>query len=152
MMITINAWYILGICLGISSLSLGITLTLLNRRVKTLREFVKNGLEAFTDDLEEQLKPILETNSRAMSIIGTQGAEVKKFKAAERMLSQGLLEDNKLVIDGLRAVFPRLGEYIDENPEVGIELLPRIQKIISNYQETTSPYQSRSHPFRNLEE
>lgn len=134
----------LGISVLVGSLSLGISLTLLHLRMKKLQKFTSDGIKTLTEGIEAQLKPVLETNSRAMSIIGTQGAEVKKHKAAERMIAKGIMGDNKMVMDGVRALFPQLADYIDENPEVGLELLPKVKQLYDQYQGNTSTVQSSS--------
>lgn len=124
-----------------------ITWFLLNRRVKKLQDFVSTGLTTFQDEVGAQLKPVLDLNSKAMSIIGTQGAEVKKVKAAEKMIATGLMDDNKLVMDGVRQIFPKLGDYLDENPEVVMDLLPRLKQMYTQVQGNELSGQSRKHPF-----
>lgn len=139
----------LGISVVVTLIGVVATWFILIRRVEKLRIFVSDGLETFQEEVGAQLKPVLDLNSKAMSIIGTQGAEVRKVKAAERMIATGIMDDNKLVMDGVRQIFPKLGDYLDENPEVVMDLLPRLKQMYSQVQENDGKgYTSKPHPFR----
>ena len=76
------------------------------------QDMVKQAGQAVIDTIQEsitgQLDPILEVNSRAMSIIGTIGAQTKKVQVVERQVMKAVQEDLPITPDMIRSFSPSL--------------------------------------------
>ena len=129
--------------------------------VKNSREGISEEFQTtlikVNEDIQTTLKPILDTNSRAMGIISAKSVDARQLKKAENLLSEGIIEQNQLLLQGIEAVSPQLSEYLTENPDVILGLLPRLQAILqksgvnlgdlSGNPLSPSPATSSPHPF-----
>lgn len=123
----------------------------------TLFEF----LEGRDQDLKAQLDPILTTNSKVMGIIASKGVTQKQEKVALKHLGEDLLNKNELVLEALKGVAPGFSDYLQEHPDLVIQLAPRIDQLLAQQGGlegilskfgSPSPSANRPHPFRNLEQ
>ncbi len=112
----------------ISVLSLILTLYL----AKTLREKVLNHLVELKDEFETILKPIIDTNSRAMGAIGSLNRDTVQDQALERRIGQDLLGQNEDVLEIIKMAFPSVSEYIEEHPEAITKLMPRLNTLLQD--------------------
>jgi len=92
-------------------------------RVTSIREEV----QALLDTEFEQFRPLI---SRAMSIAGNAGAQVKKTQAFERQLIETIQDDLPITPDMVRAFSPQLGDMVDENPRLLVTAANVMQKIL----------------------
>ena len=119
-----------------SIIGVGYSFYSLNKTKKDLESDLltwKKGIEdysgLFQENLEAQLKPILDTNSRVMGIISEKGRVVKGERKAMELLGEDLIEQNELLLSAVDTVSPKLSEYLRGNPEQLITMMPRIQAI-----------------------
>ena len=112
------------------------------------------------DHVDAELEPLIKKVNKAFGLRGEQGAAAKKLKTAEKYLVQDVLDaENPMVMAALEAVSPRTKEYLEENPELVMQLLPRLKALQSidgfNPLDIFSPGSSttsKKHPFGNREE
>ncbi|GAI41689.1 unnamed protein product, partial [marine sediment metagenome] len=116
-------------------LSLGFTVFWMKRGEKqTLRTLdalggqLQNGIK----DINKQLEPIINANSRAMGAISSLSDETKMDKALERRIGQDMMGQNEDVLEMIRMAFPKVAEYVNEHPEAITKLLPRLNTLISD--------------------
>ncbi|GAJ24117.1 unnamed protein product, partial [marine sediment metagenome] len=83
-------------------------------------------------DINKQLEPIINANSRAMGAISSLSDDTKMDKALERRIGQDMMGQNEDVLEMIRMAFPKVAEYIDEHPEAITKLLPRLNTLISD--------------------
>ena len=89
-----------------------------------------------------------------MGIISQKGADAKAIKKAETLLSEGILQQNQLLLQGIDAISPQLAEHLGNNPDTLLAILPRVQGIaqklglnLSTDPLSPSPAPSSPHPF-----
>ena len=95
----------------------------------------------------EQFRPLI---SRAMSIAGTAGAQVKKTQAFEKKLIETIQDDLPITPEMVRAFSPALGDMVDENPRLLVTAANVIQKVLGggNLLNTEASSQRTQHPLR----
>ena len=98
--------------------------------VLTVQNMIKGGINAYNDVLEEQLKPIIDASSRAMGTIAMKSADVRQERSALRALGNDLIDQNEVMITAVEAISPLFGEKLRENPNLIIQLMPRINAIL----------------------
>jgi len=137
--------------------SVGFTFFMVKRSGKAIGEAFNQFLELRDEALEAQLKPILNTNSKVMGIIANKGITQKQEKIALKTLGTDLLNQNEVVIEALKGVAPGFAEYLETHPDLVIQLMPRIEKLLESKGGiegllsgfgSPSPSQTRPHPFR----
>ena len=120
-----------------------------------LEEAVKAGLKTNSQALHSWIEANQGKIQRAHSIIGSQGGDVHKLKQGERLLSQSLLQ-NSPVIDAVLSsglLSPGMQDWIDSNPDLVMQLLPRFQQILSHMNNNSQKSSSNlPHPFARFEE
>ena len=95
---------------------------IIQTRITTIREEVQTLLDTEFD----QFRPLI---SRSMTLAANAGAQAKKVQAFEREAIKAVQDDLPITPDMIRSFSPRLGEMIDENPELlfkGREILEKI--------------------------
>ena len=105
-------------------------------------------IETISASIEEQLDPILEVNSRAMSIIGTIGAQTKKVQMVERQVLKAVQEDLPITPDMIRSFSPSLADTLDEYPELIPKAIQAYQKFTGGGGDLSSGVRARRHPLR----
>ncbi|GAH23229.1 unnamed protein product [marine sediment metagenome] len=116
-------------------LSLGFTVFMSLRGRRTTRivlDKLGKQLEQGIKDINVQLEPIINANSRAMGAISSLSDETKMDKALERRIGQDMMGQNEDVLEMIRMAFPKVAEYVDEHPEAITKLLPRLNTLISD--------------------
>ncbi len=119
-----------------------------------LEVIIRSSGQALIDTIQEsiqsQLDPILETNSRAMGIIGSIGAQTKKVQMVERQVQQAIQDDLPISPDMIRSFSPSLADTLEEYPELLPKALQAYQKITGG--DLGGQGTRRKHPFGNREE
>ena len=98
--------------------------------VLTVQTMIKGGINAYNDVLEEQLKPIIDASSRAMGTIAMKSADVRQERSALRALGEDLIDQNEVMITAVEAVSPLFAEKLRNNPNLIIQLMPRINALL----------------------
>lgn len=112
------------------------------------------------DHVDAELEPLIKKVNKAFGLRGEQGAAAKKLKTAEKYLVQDVLDaENPMVMAALEAVSPRTKEYLEENPELVMQLIPRLKALQSidgfsplDLFKPGDTTKTRKHPFGNREE
>ena len=113
---------------------------------ETIQKKGEDLLEVVREHLETEFAQFRPLISRAMSIAGNAGQVAKKVQAFEREAIKAVQDDLPITPDMIRSFSPKLGEMIDENPELlfkGREVLMKILGQDGNTANTTS----KPHPF-----
>ena len=101
--------------------------------VKTLKEDMSNDLETYSKDMmasiKKELDPVILTNKRAMGIISAKSVDARQLKKAESLLSEDILSQNQLLLQGIETISPQLSEYLTSNPEQIVSLMPKLVQI-----------------------
>ena len=126
-----------------------------------MEEEANKVLLTLGEELELSLKPIKETISKSYSHMGSKGASVKQSKALDVRISQDMINMQDPLIQGALEMFPNVRQYVEKNPHMLMELLPRLQQLqsIEGFKlpdllgSSPSPsLGSHPHPFGNREE
>ncbi|GAH91081.1 unnamed protein product [marine sediment metagenome] len=83
-------------------------------------------------DINEQLKPIIDANSRAMGVVSRLSDSGKMDKAIESRIGKDLIGQNEDVLEMIKMAFPNVAEYIESHPEAITKLMPRLNTLISD--------------------
>lgn len=134
-------------------------------KAEKMPEFVEEEankvLSTLDETLSETLKPIQTAISTSYSHMGTKGANAKQVKAMDKRIAQDMLNMQDPLIQGALDMFPNVKEYVTKNPNMLMELLPRIQQLqsIEGFKlpdllgaPPSSPSNPTSHPFGKREE
>jgi len=116
-------------------ITLGITIyTHLEHR--KYKEEVKKEIQTIAQETQktllEEIEPLKIAVSRSMGIIGQKGHNTQKLKRAEKYLAQDLIDSqDPLILAGLNTLSPdgRFREYIEKNPDLILQLIPRLQAL-----------------------
>ena len=130
-------WIIPGLAIAISAIfSVVFTLIYAERLKKAMGEDldvyindIQSHISAEAEALEVKLKPILDNNSRVMGIIANVGVNQKAERKGLQLLGEDIIDNNELLITAVETVSPKLAEYLTDNPEQILNMLPRIQAI-----------------------
>ena len=113
------------------------------------------------EHVNTELEPLIKNVNKAFGLRGKQGAAANKLKAAEKYLVQDVLDaKNPMIMAALEAVSPRTKEYLEQNPELVMQLIPRLQALqsiegfspLDLFKPPGSSGSSKKHPFGNREE
>ena len=150
----IEFYQVLGISVILSFFSMLFSFYIVKQSRESISEEFQTTLSALNNDFKEQLDPIIKMNNRAMGIVSSKGLEARQVKKAERLLSEGILQQNQLLLQGIEAISPQLAEHLGENPDTLLAILPRLQGIVSKLgldlgenPLSPSPAPSSPHPF-----
>ncbi len=83
-------------------------------------------LSTLDETLESAFKPINEKISKSYSQLGTKGATAKQVKALDKRIGQDMINMQDPLIQAGLELFPNAREYVEKNPNMLIELLPKL--------------------------
>lgn len=133
MAININS---LAIIIGlVLMIAIGFTIFYVNRASKQTRitlDSLKSELTLGIQDINSGLEPLKIAVSRSMGIIGEKGHNTQKLKRAEKYIAQDLIDSqDPLILAALDALSPngKARGYLEENPDLILQLLPRLQAL-----------------------
>lgn len=134
-MIEIIAIFALLIGLGNALFTVYLVRKNSNTTVETLNGLNQKLMEGL-EQIETELDPIIKANSRAMGAISSLSNSTKMDNALERRLGQDMMDQaiGKYgdVFELVKVAFPRVAEYIEENPEAMTKLIPRLNTLLSD--------------------
>jgi hypothetical protein len=127
----IETWHVLIISIFLAILSTGIALLMLKRSNQAMAyvlETYKEGLENLIKETQEQFEKYDPLISKAFSIIGKQGVQSKALAKGEEIFTQEFMNHTEIgvLLQAVGKVFPRFGEWAEENPDLALQLAPRI--------------------------
>jgi len=114
------------------------TAEILSEKGNDLFETVQNQL----DEALGEFRPLI---SRAMSIVGTAGAQVKQVQAFEREVVRSIQDELPITPEMIGAFSPRLAEMVENNPELLIRGQQILQKMLGDVAQN-DPYGSSMGP------
>ena len=140
--------------LALATISIGFTVFMLRKQASTIEQtlfgVVQEGLKSNAESIQTWISDNQSKISRAHSIIGSQGADKKRIMQGEKLLSAEIYKQSP-ILDAVKSfVSPTFSDWMDENPDIVMELAPRIQQIMSNMPqnaEYTESSDSKPHPF-----
>jgi hypothetical protein len=128
---------------------------------KILENGIENAVSVYESEIEKWLKPIDEKISKSYSHLGTKGATAKQVKKMDQLIGQDILDQQDPLLKTALELFPNASEYVEKNPHLLQELLPRLQALKGDpdfkITDLISPSPSRNpnpskHPYGRLEE
>jgi hypothetical protein len=142
------------ISLVLLSISIGFTVFMMRKQASTIEQtlfsVVQEGLKSNAESIQSWISDNQSKISRAHSIIGSQGADKKRIMQGERLLNAEIYKQSP-ILDAVKSfVSPTFSDWMDNNPDIVMELAPRIQQIMSNMPqnaEYSESSESRPHPF-----
>jgi hypothetical protein len=130
-MTMIETWHVLGISVFLSILTLISSIYVLRRSNEStankLEEY-SEGFKIFVSDVQEKFEKYDPLISKAYGIISKQGVSSKALAKGEELLTQDFMNNTELgvLLQGAGQLFPRFGEWAEENPDLALQLAPRI--------------------------
>ena len=148
------------ISVGIACLSLLVSLFLWYRVHKDIDELAENLAVGLGEQLNEQLKGLRTIKKEYFTDLGAQGGATKQLKALDHRIAEDILDQQDPLIQAGLSMFPRVKEYIDENPHLLPQLIPRLQalsqvqgfKVSDLLRPDSYKSENRRHPFGSREE
>ena len=124
------------------------------------RQIADDTLETLDTLLAEQLKPMKNAVSRSMSDKAQASVTTRQRQALDKRIAQDVIDMQNPLVSALLDQFPNVKEYIGKNPNLLVELLPRLQALqgIEGFQITDlvnpspSSRTQQPHPFGSREE
>lgn len=130
-----NTILVLVACL----ISLVVTFYIVRKNNKIASETVQTRIVSIREEVQELLdtefaafRPLI---SRAMSIAGNAGAQAKKVQAFEREAMKAIQDDLPITPEMITAFSPKLGEMVEENPELLLKGRDILQRILGDNQQ-----------------
>lgn len=134
------------------------------RKYETVPNMIDEGLKEIGSEVRELLlqetEPLKNAVSRSMGFKSEQAATARQVKTAEKYIVQDILEQqDPLIQAGLEFLSPRTKEYLEKNPNLVMQILPRIQAL-SQVEGGFNPLElfskdgvsrQRPHPFKTEE-
>ena len=128
------------ISLIFASLSILFSYFMIKKNNQLLQDAVKEGFKVNSQAIDFWIEENKGKIQRAHSIIGSQGGEAMKLKAGEKLLSQSILQNspviNAVLSSGLLS--PDMQDWINTNPELVIQLLPKMQAVLGQITQNSS--------------
>ena len=128
------------ISLIFASLSILFSYFMIKKNNQLLQDAVKEGFKVNSQAIDFWIEENKGKIQRAHSIIGSQGGEAMKLKAGEKLLSQSLIQNspviNAVLSSGLLS--PDMHDWINTNPELVIQLLPKMQVVLGQITQMSS--------------
>lgn len=122
---------------------------------------VEEAAQGLRTHIDAELEPLTKNVNRAFGFKSEQAVNARQLKKAEGMIIQDVLDTQDPILMGLLdMISPATKEYLEENPSLIVELIPRLQALSQvegfNFLDLlkppgTSP-SDRKHPFGNREE
>jgi len=88
-----------------------------------------NVLNTLDNELKEVLEPINEKISKSYSHMGKAGAHVRQVQALDKKIAQDIINQQNPMVNAALDMFPNVREYVEKNPDLLMELLPRLQQL-----------------------
>jgi len=135
----------------------GVSLYKAQKMPQFVEDEANKVLNTLDETLQETLQPINKAISTSYSHMGTKGANVKQQKALDKRLAQDVINMQDPMIRGALDMFPNVKDYVEKNPNMLMELLPRLQQLqqIDGFNpldiispSPNNPNPSKPHPFR----
>lgn len=142
--------------LGAILLSACVSYWLIKRNNEQTAEILKDKLleihASIEEALNEALGPFLPLIKRSMTLASNAGAQANKVKAVEREIIRAVQEDLPVTPEMITAFSPRLGEMLEENPELLPKAYSFLKQFIGDSQGNVLETASRRHPLGGKEE
>lgn len=95
--------------------------------VQDLAKTIGEGLRVHVDT---ELAPLKVRGSQIMGNLGAMGNMAKQVKTAERYIAQDLVNmQDPVIVAALELLSPRTKEYLEKNPDLIMQLLPRLKAL-----------------------
>jgi len=88
-----------------------------------------NILNTLDNELKEVLEPINQKISKSYSHLGAKGAHTRQVQALDKKIAQDIINTQNPMISAALDMFPNVKEYVEKNPDLLMELLPRLQQL-----------------------
>ncbi|GAJ21462.1 unnamed protein product [marine sediment metagenome] len=125
---------------------------------------IDEGLKQIGEEVKElilqETEPLKNAVSRSMGFKSEQAVTSRQIKTAEKYIAQDILDQqDPLIKAGLEFLSPRTTEYLEKNPDLIMQILPRLQAL-SQVEGGFNPLDllsrggnsnTRPHPFRTEE-
>lgn len=109
--------------------------------------------QALEDTLNEQLEPFKPLIKRSMTMAANAGHQSQRVMAVEREIMKAIQEESPISPELIKEFSPRLGEMLEEHPELLPKALQVLKKMgILEGEGMGHALQSRSHPLSGREE
>jgi hypothetical protein len=129
---------------------------------KLLQDNIETAISHYEEELETYLKPIQEKVKKSYSQLGKAGASVRQKQALDARITQDVISLQDPLIQGALELFPNVREYVDKNPHMLMELLPRLKELqkidgfkigdLISPSSPNNPSNPSKHPYGRLEE
>ena len=117
-------------------ISLAVTFFIVRKNNKIASETFENSILSIRGEVQALLdtefaafRPLI---SRSMTLAANAGAQAKKVQHFEREAIKAVQDDLPITPDMIRSFSPKLGEMIDENPELLFKGREILQKILGD--------------------
>lgn len=96
---------------------------------KIIANEADNILNTIDNQLKETLQPMQHVISRTMSNMGEKGISAIQQRTLDKNLALDVINLQDPLIQQALELFPNVKQYINKNPNLILELIPRIQKL-----------------------
>lgn len=161
----LSFWLVLiGILSGLSICASGFLFYQWLKLPLIIDDTVERVSIALREHVDQELEPAKVAVSRAMTTKSKAGIDAIQRKALNKRIGQDMIDLQSPEVKLLLEMFPRASEYVEKNPDLIMELLPRIQalkgqegfKLTDLFNPSSSlggsPSITRKHPFGMKEE
>ena len=122
---------------------------------------VEQAAQGLRAHIDAELEPLQKNVNRAFGLKAQASHDSRALKKAEGMIIQDVIDTQDPVLMGLLdMISPATREYLEENPSLIVELIPRLQalssvegfSILDLLKKPGTGSDNRSHPFGRREE
>jgi len=93
---------------------------------------VEQSAQGLRQHIDAELEPLVKNVNRAFGFKAQQAGDAVQLKKAEGMIMKDVLDTQDPILMGLLdMVSPATKEYLEENPSLIVELIPRLQSLSS---------------------
>jgi hypothetical protein len=142
------------ISVGIACISLLGVIFLYFKIQKDLEELAENLARELGEQLYDMLKGLKNIPKEYYTDMGARGGATKQIKALDTRIAEDILGAQDPLIQAGLDMFPRVKEYIDENPHLLPQLIPRLKALseVPGFQlgdlfKPDTSRRDRRHPF-----
>ena len=122
--------YVISLVLAVLSIILAVWgLIKYNELEGSLEPMAQNVALAVKEHIDEQMQPLKSAVSKTYSDRAMISADVRQVKALDKKLALDMIDLQDPLIKAALAAFPRAAEYVNKNPDLLLELLPRLQAL-----------------------
>jgi len=158
----INMWTVIIGILSLTALAVSVyAVNQIRMTEEGLVLEVEQAVKGLRTHIDAELEPLTKNINRAFGFKSEQAVTARQLKKAEGMIIQDVLDTRDPLIMGLLdMISPATKEYLEENPSLIVELIPRLQalsqvegfSILDLLKPGDSSNRSRKHPFGFREE